>query len=115
MFANRKERGPDAISRKSVEHHAGIAGPRSIVEGEHDLVREQEVVRLILRETETWSASCVYFDRANDTQRVGIGARLLPNCQALQCLVVLDQRRRWRSARRNPRVFLQDRRVEGEI
>ena len=54
MFGNRKERRFDAILRKSVEHHAGIAGPRSVVEGEHHLVREQELVRLVLCETETW-------------------------------------------------------------
>ena len=76
MLADREERRLGAMLCQGGEHGARIVGPGAVVEREHHLLHEQEVVHLVLLEAEPGAAGGVDLDRAGNAERVGISGTL---------------------------------------
>ena len=56
VLADREERRLGAMLGQGVEHGARIVGPGTVVEREHHLLQQQEVVHLVLLEAEPGTA-----------------------------------------------------------
>jgi len=74
VLADREKRRLQALRRQGCQHGGRIAGPRAVVEGQHDLARFEEIVGLELIGAEAGPARRVDLHRTVDSQRVGIFA-----------------------------------------
>ena len=73
VLADREEHRLGAFVRQRLQHR-GRGRPRTVVEGQHDLLVGQEIELLVLQEAEARSARGVDHDGAADAERIGIGA-----------------------------------------
>ena len=73
VLADREEHRLGAFVGQRLQHRRR-GRPRTVVEGQHDLLVGQEVELLVLQEAETRSARGVDHDGAADAERIGIGA-----------------------------------------
>ena len=85
MFSDREEHGFGALLRQGLKYGWRIAGPRSVIKGEHYFPISQEIVGLEVLKSETRSSSGVDFNDTCDAERIRIagtcsGIRLLCEC-----------------------------------
>ena len=92
VLADREEHRLGAFVGERLQHRGRVARPRTVVEGQHDFLRLEEIELLEMLEAEARSARGVDLDHAGDAERVRIGAgRLCGSCG------------RWRRHRGKPR------------
>src|SRR5262249_43308871 len=70
VLADGKKSGFDALLGQRIEYRTGIAGPGTVVEGQHHFLQHQEIVLFVLFEAEAGSPGGVDFDRSRQTQRI---------------------------------------------
>src|ERR1051325_1301084 len=71
MFADRKKHCLRALLCQRLQHRWRVAGPRTVVEGEHYFPITQEIVCLEVLEPEARPSSRVDFNDTCDAERTG--------------------------------------------
>jgi len=85
MLADREEQALGALIGECLQHRRGVDRPRTVVEGQHDLLVGQEIKLLVLLEAEARTAGRVDLDHARDAQCIRIGAIRLLNRSRCRC------------------------------
>jgi hypothetical protein len=85
MFTDREKHGFRALLCQGLKHGWRIAGPRTVVEGEHNFSITQEIVSFEVLEPEARSSGAVNFNDPRNAKRIRIawacsGVRLLCEC-----------------------------------
>jgi hypothetical protein len=73
VFADREEQRFGALILQRLENRRRIAGPRTVVESQHDLAGLQEIVGLELFRSEARSACGVDFNHTRYAERILTG------------------------------------------
>ncbi|MGY4381217.1 hypothetical protein ACVWZ3_008856 [Bradyrhizobium sp. i1.3.6] len=73
VLADREEKTLGAFIPERLQHRGRVDRPRTVVEGQHDLLVGEEVELLEMLEAEAGSAGGVDLDHAGNAQRVRIG------------------------------------------
>ena len=89
MLTNWEEHGFGAVLCQRLKYGWRIAGPRTVVEGEHYFPITEEIVGFEVLESETRSSSGVDFNDTCDAESLRIaqacsGVRLLCECQPVR-------------------------------